>query len=119
MTSSVGDETLQGVVVKSAGKLLSIDESFSSESATIDCPIDVSALKLFFMTVDANAAVQFNVNGGPGDLSFNLAAGEAFLWHNTNGTDNPFGSTDIVSVQVDQNDSGVRVRIHVLTDPTP
>jgi hypothetical protein len=115
----LGDDILAGEVDITAGKLVSIDETFTSEDVTFITPIDVSALKAIFMVSDANLGITYDESGGPHLFSHSLTAGVPFFWHNASGLPNPFGSTDVVDIVATQVGSSCRIQIMILTDPTP
>lgn len=115
----VGDEVLAGELDITAGKLVSIDETLTSEDTTFITPIDVSALKAIFMLSDANLGITYDESGGPHSFTHSLVAGVPFVWHNTSGLTNPFGSTDVVDIVATQVGSSCRLQIMILTDPTP
>lgn len=115
----IGDDVLSGEVEISAGKLVSIDETLTSEDTTFTFPIDVSALKAIFMVCDASLNVAFEASGGPHPFAPILAAGKPLSWNSEGYIDNPFGSTDVVSFMVTQLGSNARFQMKILTDPTP
>lgn len=117
---NVGDEVLRGEHTRTGGKVVAIDESVAaSSSATVAATIDVSALKLLFVTVDGDEdglTITFN---GP-DLEITLTPGDVLVWASSSEITNPFGSTDVTSISaVNEGDNATTLRIEVLLDPTP
>jgi hypothetical protein len=111
-------ENIGGTITINSGKLVSISEDAPSEvtGLTVALTIDVSALRMLFLLSDVDLTVTFN---GP-DNEFIVVGGTPFVWHYLGNIENPFGSTDVTSLTVD-NDGTVdgTLKIKVLTDPTP
>lgn len=116
---AIGDDVLAGEVEIAAGKLVSIDETLTSEDTTFTLPIDVSALKAIFMVCNASLNVAFEASGGPHSFAPILAAAKPLAWNSEGYTANPFGVTDVVSFMVTQVGSNARFQMMILTDPTP
>ncbi len=116
---TVGNEVIYGRDVRSAGQLKSIDEVIagSASGVSVALTIDVSALKAFVVSaVGGPLVVTFN---GP-DLEFGISAGETITYVGKTDVPNIFGSTDVTSVSVDNEEStDARLIIEALLDPTP
>jgi hypothetical protein len=108
---------VSGEIELTAGSRRSVSETIgASLSGTIALTIDVSALKAIFLVSDALVSLEFT---GP-DLAIQLAAGVPFQWFTGGGIDNPFGSTDVDSLLVENEvATPATVQIEILTDPTP
>lgn len=108
---------VSGEIALTGGSRKSISEAIGGlQTETVALTIDVSALKLIVVTSSTSMAVDFN---GP-SASWNLVAGVSYVWFTGGNLANPFGSTDVTSLTVENNEatSGT-ITIEVLTDPTP
>lgn len=115
--SDASGAAVPGQIALTGGSRKSISEAISGlQTATVALTIDVSALKLIIVTSTVSMAVDFN---GP-SASWNLVAGVPYVWFTGSNLANPFGSTDVTSLTVENNEatSGT-ITIEVLTDPTP
>lgn len=117
LTCAAGDITLGGTVAVTANGSRSVSESCpASGTTTVALSIDVSALKLIFMVSDEDIEVEFH---GP-DTQVELTAGVPFVWFSTSELANPFGSTDVTSLDVTNGiGNAANLQIEILTDPTP
>lgn len=115
----IGDDEVSGEATITNGKRVIVDESFSSEDMTLDVPIDVSALKSITMLSSANLGIAYNESGGPHSFSHSLVAGVLWHWDNASGIPNPFGSSDVANIVATQVGDSARLRIWIVTDPTP
>lgn len=110
-------ESIRGEESFSAGSQLSIDEPIApSASASILLPIDVSALKVLFVTADQPVSIEFE---GPA-ISKSLAAHAVFSW-TLGSSPNPFDTTDVTGLSVlnESEEATANLRVEVLVDPTP
>ena len=116
---TVGDEVIRGTDTRTGGLLKSVDETIagSASGVTVALAIDVSAMKAFVVSaIDGPLVVTFN---GP-DVEFSIDAGETISYVPKTDVPAIFGSTDVTSVSVDNEEStDARLRIEVLLDPTP
>lgn len=113
----IGDQTLSGSVLAIGSMAVSIEEACAgSGNIAIAQTIDVSALKAIFVTVTGPLTIDFN---GP-DLEIYLDTNYPFCWFQGNDMPNPFGSTDVTSIDVvNEESSAATVKIEIVTDATP
>jgi hypothetical protein len=114
----IGDQTLSGRITWTAGAAVSIEEAVGA-STTINIlqTIDVSALKAIFI-VPVGGDLVFTFNGPAKE--FSLAENIPVCWFLGNDMTNPFGVTDVTSIDVlNEGDASATARIEILTDPTP
>lgn len=113
---TAADVTISGMATLTGGSRRSISEPCGGGSTTVALNVDVSALKCFYLTVDAD--IELTINGP--DLELQLSAGDVFSWHHLSNIADPFDATDITSLTVVNGGATfANLQIEVLTDPTP
>lgn len=114
-----GDQTLVGSVSLTAAAAVSIDEAVAGGGSpvTLNQAIDVSALTAIFVTAETSS---MSLNFAGPDVDIDVDAGRSWLWITNSGFANPFGSTDVTSISVSNNEATAgRIKIELLIDPTP
>jgi hypothetical protein len=77
----IGSEELEKTETIAASRLETISEAIvqSQTDKPVNCTIDQSAMKYFYLSVDGVCTIETNDGTTPDD-AFTLAAGQAILW---------------------------------------